>query len=77
MEKYETIKWYKVKCSLYKEEFGVRKWIDLVNFISKTVGFDYTIEGQTTKPYTGVEAYLDSKGIHRTEDLSNTTQENN
>ena len=55
--KSKTILWYKVKCSLFKEEFGVIKWSDLVEFMSHTIGFDYTITGQYDEPYTGVEVY--------------------
>ena len=56
-ERDKTIQWYKVKCSLFKEEFGVIRWYDLVEFISHTIGFDYTITGQYTEPYTGVVGY--------------------
>ena len=59
----KTIQWYKVKCSLFKEEFGVRLWKDLMDFMSKTIGFDYTITGQYTKPYTGVEGYYENGHI--------------
>lgn len=59
----KTIQWYKVKCSLFKEEFGVRLWKDLIDFMSHTIGFDYTITGQYTKPYTGVEGYYENGQI--------------
>ena len=61
----KTIQWYKVKCSFFKEEFGVRNWNDLLDFMSHTIGFDYTITGQYTKPYTGVEGYYDNGQIYR------------
>jgi len=61
----KTIQWYKVKCSMFKEEFGVRLWKDLIDFMSKTIGFDYTITGQYTKPYTGVEGYYENGQIHK------------
>jgi hypothetical protein len=56
----KTIQWYKVKCSLFKQEFGVRLWKDLIDFMSHTIGFDYTITGQYTKPYTDVEGYYEN-----------------
>ena len=59
----KTIQWYKVKCSFFKQEFGVRKWSDLIEFMSHTIGFDYTITGQYTKPYTGVEGYYENGQI--------------
>ena len=59
----KTIQWYKVKCSFFKEEFGVRLWKDLIDFMSHTIGFDYTITGQYTKPYTGVEGYYENGKI--------------
>lgn len=62
----DTIKWYKVKCSFYKQVFGVKSWQVLMQFMSKTIGFDYSIEGQYSEPYTGVECYLDEDGIHST-----------
>lgn len=51
----KTIQWYKVNSSMLKDEFGVILWKDLIDFMSHTIGFDYTITGQYTKPYTGVE----------------------
>ena len=61
----KTIKWYKVKCSLFKQEFGVKRWYDLIDFMSKSIGFDYTITGQYTEPYTGVEDYYENGEIRR------------
>ena len=52
----ETIKWYKIKCSFYEQEIGIHAWKDVINFVSKHVGFDYEIIGQTTEPFTGVDA---------------------
>ena len=51
----KTVQWYKVNSSMLKDEFGVILWKDLIDFMSHTIGFDYTITGQYTKPYTGVE----------------------
>ena len=51
----KTVQWYKVNSSLLKDEFGVILWKDLIDFMSHTIGFDYTITCQYTKPYTGVE----------------------
>ena len=56
----KTIRWYKVKCSLFKQEFGVKMWDDLIDFMKHTIGFDYTITGQYTEPYTGVEGYYEN-----------------
>lgn len=51
----KTVQWYKVNSSMLKDEFGVILWKDLIDFMSHTIGFDYTITGQYTKPYTGVK----------------------
>lgn len=51
----KTVQWYKVNSSILKDEFGVILWKDLIDFMSHTIGFDYTITCQYTKPYTGVE----------------------
>lgn len=51
----KTVQWYKVNSSMLKDEFGVILWKDLIDFMSHTIGFDYTITCQYTKPYTGVE----------------------
>lgn len=56
----KTIHWYKVKCSLFNHEFGVKKWDDLMEFMKHTIGFDYTITGQYTENYTGVESYYEN-----------------
>ena len=61
----KTIHWYKVKCSLFKQEFGVRKWDDLIEFMKHTIGFDYTITGQYTENYTGVEGYYENGTMHK------------
>jgi hypothetical protein len=61
----KTIHWYKVKCSLFKQEFGVRKWDDLMEFMKHTIGFDYTITGQYTENYTGVEGYYENGTMHK------------
>jgi hypothetical protein len=61
----KTIHWYKVKCSLFKQEFGVRKWDDLMEFMKHTIGFDYTITGQYTENYTGVEGYYENGTMHQ------------
>ena len=64
-KKQKTIHWYKVKCSLFKQEFGVRMWKDLIDFMQHTIGFDYTITGQYTEHYTGVEGYYENGQIHK------------
>lgn len=60
-----TIKWFKVKCSLFVEEFGVKSWDDLIDFMKHTRCFDYVIEGQTTEPYTGVEGCYENGSIKK------------
>ena len=62
MEK-NTIHWFKVKCSLYKQEIGIHLWKDVVDFVSKNMCFDYVIEGQTSKRFEGVEAYYENGQI--------------
>ena len=51
----KTVQWYKVNSSMLKDEFGVILWKDLIDFMSHTIGFDYTITCKYTKPYTGVK----------------------
>ena len=60
-----TIKWYKVKCSLYKQTFGVKRWKDLMDFMNKTIGFDYEITGQKSDQYEGVDGYIEGGSYHR------------
>ena len=60
-----TIKWFKVKCSFYKQEIGIYMWSDVVDFLSKYKCFDYKIEGQTSERYEGVEAYYENGEINR------------
>ena len=60
-----TIRWYKIKCSLFKQELGIKLWKDVIDFMTRTIGFDYTITGQTSKPYKGVEAYYENGQIHK------------
>ena len=56
-----TIKWYKVKCSFYKQTIGFEIWHDIIDFMSKNIGFDYIIEGQYSEPFVGVDAYYNTK----------------
>jgi hypothetical protein len=65
MAENKTIKWYKIKCSFFKQEFGVKRWSDVVDFLSKSIGFDYIITGQYTEPYTGVEGYYENGEIYK------------
>lgn len=62
----KTIKWYKIKCSFYKQEIGIHLWKDVIDFLSKHIGFNYTIEGQTSERYEGVEGYYEDGEIHHT-----------
>lgn len=56
-----TIKWYKVKCSFYKQTLGFKAWQDIIDFMSKNIGFDYIIEGKYSEPFVGVDAYYNTK----------------
>lgn len=56
VEKDNTIKWFKVKCSFYEREFGIKLWRDVVAFVDKHRCFDYEIKGQTTEPFADVDA---------------------
>ena len=47
------------------KEFGVKKWDDLMEFMKHTIGFDYTITGQYTENYTGVEGYYENGTMHK------------
>lgn len=64
MEK-KTIKWFKIKCSAYEQEIGIKLWSDVVEFVEKHRCFDYEIKGQTTEPFTDVDAeYRDCRFYH-------------
>ena len=56
MKKENTIKWFKVNCSFYQQEFGIKLWRDVVEFVDKHRCFDIEIKGQTTEPFTDVDA---------------------
>ena len=56
MKKENTIKWFKVNCSFYQQEFGIKLWRDVVEFVVKHRCFDIDIKGQTTDPFTDVDA---------------------
>lgn len=43
------MKWYKLDCSLYNEPIGIKLWKDVIDFLRKHVGFDYTIIQQDTE----------------------------
>lgn len=61
----DTIKWYKVKCSLYEQEFGIGHWRDVLDFMHRHVGFDIEIKGQTTEMFEGVDAYYEHNQFHK------------
>lgn len=65
MGKNNTIKWFKIKCSAYEQEIGIKLWSDVVEFVEKHRCFDYEIKGQTTEPFTDVDAeYRDCRFYH-------------
>jgi len=39
----DTIKCHIVKCSLYRNILYFKSWNSLCNFLSRNIGFDYTI----------------------------------
>lgn len=61
----ETIKWYKVKCSCFQQEFGIRTWRDVLDFMQRHVGFDIEIKGQYTERFKGVDVYYENKQFHK------------
>ena len=64
MKKENTIKWFKVKCSFYQQEFGIKLWRDVIEFVNKHRCFDIEIKGQTTEPFTDVDVeYCDGRFI--------------
>lgn len=66
MEKDNTIKWFKIKCSAYEQEIGIKLWSDVVEFVEKHRCFDYEIKGQTTEPFTDVDAEYRDCGFYHT-----------
>lgn len=65
MKKENTIKWFKVNCSFYQQEFGIKLWRDVIEFVDKHKCFDIEIKGQTTEPFTGVDAEYCDGGFIR------------
>ena len=65
MIKENTIKWFKVNCSFYQQEFGIKLWRDVIEFVDKHRCFDIEIKGQTTEPFTGVDAEYRDGGFIR------------
>lgn len=59
------IKWYKIKCSLYEQEFGIRCWRDVLDLMHRHIGFDIEIKGQTTERFEGVDAYYEHNQFHK------------
>lgn len=59
-----TIKWFKVKSSLYEQTFAIKLWKDVVDFVTRHVCFDVSIEGQTAKTPTGVDAEYKDGEFH-------------
>lgn len=41
----KAIKWYSIKCSLYNQPIGVHRWDDVLDFLTKHIGFDVEIKG--------------------------------
>lgn len=66
MKKENTIKWFKVNCSFYQQEFGIKFWSDVVAFVDKHRCFDIEIKGQTTEPFTDVDAEYRDGGFYHT-----------
>lgn len=60
------IKWYKVKCSLYEQAFGIRNWLNILDFMNIHIGFDIEIRAQTTDRFEGVDIYFENKLFHKT-----------
>lgn len=59
-----TIRWYKVNCSFYEQDFGIRLWKDIMDFMEKHIGFDIHITAQYSEPFSGVDAeYKDNHFI--------------
>ena len=64
MKKENTIKWFKVNSSFYQQEFGIKLWRDVIEFVDKHRCFDIEIKGQTTEPFTDIDAeYRDGEFI--------------
>ena len=61
----DTIKWYKVKCSFYQQEFGIRTWRDIMVFMHRHVGFDIEIKGQYTERFKDVHVYYENNQFHK------------
>lgn len=57
----DTIKWYKVTCSFYDKPIAIKAWRDILIFIERHIGFDYTITGQYTEEITVDCEYKDNK----------------
>lgn len=61
----KTIKWFKVKCSFYQQEFGIKHWEDIIAFMNKHRCFDMEIKAQYTEPFEGVDGYYEDNRFFR------------
>ena len=60
----ETIKWFKVKSSFYKQTFAIKRWKDVVNFVERHICFDINVEGQTSETFIDVDAEYKDGEFH-------------
>ena len=60
----KTIQWFKVNCSFYEREFGIKKWSDVISFMEKYVGFDISITAQYTEPFEGVDGFYENGSFY-------------
>ena len=64
MKDTDTIKWFRVESSFYEQPFAIKRWRDVVNFVTRHVCFDVNVKGQTTETFVGVDAEYKDGEFH-------------
>ena len=59
----KTIRWYKVKCSLYNDYIGIRFWNDVIKFMEIHRCFDMEIKAQFSELYCDVDGVFENGKI--------------
>ena len=64
MKDTDTIKWFRVESSFYEQAFAIKRWRDVVNFVTRHVCFDVNVKGQTSETFVGVDAEYKDGEFH-------------
>ena len=64
MKETDTIKWFRVESSFYEQDFAIKRWRDVVDFVTRHVCFDVNVKGQTSETFVGVDAEYKDGEFH-------------